>query len=176
MHGIVSLDPAFSNKVCKVLEACKAEGAEMRVYCTLRTPQEQAKLWRQSRSSEAIASKIAELRKAGAHYLADVLHSVGPQFGQPVTNAIPGLSWHQWGLAVDAFWVVDGRACWSTRQGGDDNGYRVWAREAQVQGLVAGGHWKRFKDWPHIQQPSNGVLAVYSLQEVDREMQQRFAT
>ncbi|GAK49224.1 hypothetical protein U14_00443 [Candidatus Moduliflexus flocculans] len=55
--------------------------------------------------------------------------SVGPQYGDPVTNALPGCSWHQWNEAVDLFWVIDGKAEWSSKKkimlqdGSSVNGY-----------------------------------------------------
>jgi hypothetical protein len=85
----------------------------MRPYDTLRSPFEQAKLWRQSRSTQQINAQIAEFTNAGADFLAHCLKSVGPQSGKPVTYAPPGLSWRQWGKSMDAFWLVNGDAVWS---------------------------------------------------------------
>src|SRR6185369_14731386 len=99
-----------------------------------------------------IALKIASLRDQGAPFLAHCLESVGPQSGDPVTNAIPGLSWHQWGEAMDCVWIVDGAAEWSTtRKVNGVNGYRAYANEAVRLGLTAGGFFRSLKDWPHVQ-------------------------
>ena len=106
----------FHEQVDQLLNSCRARGIEMRPYSTLRTPFDQARLWRQSRSIEEIRDKIADLRASGASFLAHCLESVGPQHGEPVTNAIPGFSWHQWGEAVDCFWLVNGKAEWSQRR------------------------------------------------------------
>ena len=89
--------------VDNLLEECRAQGYEMRPYFTLRTAQEQAQLWRQSRTNKEITQKIQELQSNGAPFLADVIQRVGDQNGPKVTNAIPGLSWHQWGEAMDCF-------------------------------------------------------------------------
>jgi peptidoglycan L-alanyl-D-glutamate endopeptidase CwlK len=167
----------FREKVEELLLACDDSGYTMRPYFTLRDPFEQARLWRQSRSSEEIGKRLAWLRKNGGGFIADCIESVGPQFGPPVTNAVPGLSWHQWGEAVDCFWLLDGHAQWSTRKKvGGINGYHHYASRAEELGLIAGGHWHSLKDWPHIQHRAESSPArLYTLEEIDREMQQRFA-
>lgn len=134
------LVPTFRPRLETLLASCRARGVEMRPYMGLRTPLEQARLWRQSRSREQIDAKVAQLHAAGADYLADCIVRVGPQNGDPVTNAVPGLSWHQWGEAADCFWVVKGDAEWSTKRLVNGlNGYRVMAEEAKKLGLDPGG-------------------------------------
>jgi peptidoglycan L-alanyl-D-glutamate endopeptidase CwlK len=91
------LIPEFRQKAEALLEKCAQRGVEMRPYCTLRSPFEQAKLWRQSRTWEEVQTKIAELKAAGANFLVFCFERVGPQNGRHVTNALPGFSWHQWG-------------------------------------------------------------------------------
>lgn len=146
------LVPEFRTSIEQLLENCAKRGCTMRPYMGIRTPQEQGKLWRQSRSIEQIRAKIKELRSQGANFLADCIEKVGPQNGRHVTNAIPGLSWHQWGEAVDSFWLVNGEAEWSiSRKVNGVNGYRVYAEEARELGLTAGGFFTSIKDWPHVQ-------------------------
>jgi hypothetical protein len=166
----------FRNKVLELLARCNSRGYEMRPYVSLRDPYEQARLWRQSRSIEVINEKIQELESAGAAFLVQCLRSVGPQHGDPVTNALPGLSWHQWGEAADCFWVLDGRDEWSTKKlVAGRNGYKVYANEAEAMGITAGGNWKNLKDWPHVQLRSAGSpLTEMSLREIDAAMKQRF--
>ena len=112
----------------------------------------------------------------GAPFLAHCLELAGPQNGKLATRAIPGLSWHQWGEAIDSFWVVDGAAEWSTtKQIDGQNGYRVYAEEASKLGLDAGGLWRRFKDWPHVQLRSEpSPLGAMTLVQIDAEMSRRF--
>lgn len=166
----------FNAKLNDLLLECSSHGVEMRPYFGIRTPFEQAKLWRQSRTREEINQKIKELREAGAPFLADCLESVGPQSGSPVTNAIPGLSWHQWGEAVDSAWVVAGKTEWSTQKKVDGiNGYQVYAEQAVNLGLDPGGLWKSLKDWPHVQlRAASSPLKVLSIVEIDRTMKKRF--
>jgi len=153
----------------------------MTPYYTIRTPHQQAKLWRQSRTAAEIQDRIQWLRNHGAPYLASVIDEVGPQFGKKVTNAIPGLSWHQWGEAVDCFWNLDERAEWSARKkvilpdGRQLNGYKTYAEESVKCGLTAGGLWANFKDWPHVQFRNQAISRFYTIQEIDQHMQDSFA-
>ncbi|MGV8830895.1 MAG: M15 family metallopeptidase [Devosia sp.] len=171
------LDPAFRSKAEELLANLIGVGVDMRPYFGLRTLEVQAILWRQSRATEEIKAAIQKLQNANAPYLAEVLHSVGPQHGPHVTNALPGLSWHQWGEALDCFWSLNGSAEWSASKTADGiNGYRIYADRATDIGLNAGGHWSSFKDWPHIQLRSAGspISAGMTLAEVDAQMHHRF--
>lgn len=168
----------FRAKVEDLVANCRQHGGEMRPYCALRTPFEQAKLWRQSRALEEIRDKIASLKAAGADFLAHCIESVGPQNGGHVTNAPPGLSWHQWGEAVDCMWIVGGQAEWSTtKKVNGVNGYRLYAEEARKLGLSAGGLWTSFKDWPHVQLRAAGSPEkIMPLKDIDAEMRRRFGS
>ncbi|HEX3046195.1 MAG TPA: M15 family metallopeptidase [Bacillota bacterium] len=170
------LVPEFQTKVQTLIKNCQNRGIEMRINDTLRDPFGQAKLWRQSRSREEITAKIQEFKTAGADFLAYCIESVGPQFGDPVTNTPPGLSWHQWGEAFDAFWIVGGKAEWSTiKKVGGLNGFRVYAEEAKSLGLTAGGLWTNFKDWPHVQLRVAGTpKSIYTIKQINDKMKERF--
>jgi hypothetical protein len=172
-----TLIPEFRTDVEAVLDACEQSGYSMRPFYTLRTPFEQGKLWRQSRSSQQVREKIAELKSKGAIFLAHCIDSVGPQNGRHVTNAIPGFSWHQWGEAVDCFWLLDGKAEWSVRKKVNGvNGYVNYAEKAKLAGLTAGGLWSSFKDWPHLQKrKESNPGRIFSLMEIDQEMEKVFA-
>ena len=171
------LVPEFRSQVEELLNLCDQSGYTMRQFFTLRTPFEQGILWRQSRSSQEVQQKILELQDSGADFLAHCIDSVGPQNGRHVTNAIPGLSWHQWGEAVDCFWLLDGNAEWSTRKKVDGaNGYVNYAEKARSLGLTAGGFWSSFIDWPHVQmRKESNPSRVYSLHEINQQMANRFA-
>jgi peptidoglycan L-alanyl-D-glutamate endopeptidase CwlK len=175
-RDLKDLVPDFRGPMTKLLDKLKKRGIEMRPYHTLRDPLEQARLWRQSRTAAEIEQQIARFRAAGAGFLAHCIEAAGPQHGDPVTNALPGLSWHQWGEAVDCMWVVDGRAKWSTQElVGGVNGYRVYAQEAQKLGLTPGGFFTKLKDWPHVQKRAAGSpTSLMTLAEIDAEMRERF--
>jgi hypothetical protein len=162
--------------VSQLVARCQERGVEMRPNNGLRDPFEQARLWRQSRSIEEIQEKIVEFEQTGAEFLAHCLRTVGPQHGDHVTDTPPGFSWHQWGEALDCFWVVDGKAEWSTRRLVDGlNGYHVLADEAEAVGLTPGGHWKNFKDWPHVQlRAAINAGSIMTVRDIDAAMHARF--
>jgi peptidoglycan L-alanyl-D-glutamate endopeptidase CwlK len=170
------VEPTLKQKVLDLLGRCNQMGIEMRPNSGLRDPFEQARLWRQSRSREEINAKISKFEAAGASFLAHCLESVGPQHGGHVTDTPPGFSWHQWGEAIDCFWLVDGKAEWSVRKTiNGKNGYKVYAAQAEVVGLTAGGHWSSFKDWPHVQlRPASNAGKVFNVREIDARMRERF--
>jgi hypothetical protein len=74
--------------------------------------------------------------------------------GSVVTNAKPGMSAHNWGLAADLLPVnpATGKGDWNW-----DAGFKVMADEAQALGLRAGYYFKSFVDLPHIEDPSFSV-------------------
>jgi hypothetical protein len=124
-------------------------GFEVVPFSTLRTPADQARLWRSSRSKGVIGNMVRRLRGFNANYVANVLENVGPQFPEPgqkghKTNAIPGESWHNYGLAVD---------CYGKDKGGDmtwdpdHEVYQVYHEAALANGLHLGPDW----DAVHIQ-------------------------
>jgi len=172
------LQSDFQSAFNQLLISCDAQNIQMSPYFGIRNPLEQARLWRQSRNSTEINSKIAELRSKGAAFLADCIELVGPQHGKPVTNAIPGLSWHQWGEAVDSVWVVNGRSEWSASKKIDGkNGYQVYAAEAEKLGLTAGGLWKSLKDWPHVQlRKASSPLAFFKIQQINERMKELYSS
>ena len=140
-----TLHPDFRAKVEQLLANLARQGFTLRPYCTVRDPFEQAKLWRQSRSSQQIKTMVARLRAQGAGRIAACIEEVGPRSGKPVTNAVPGYSWHQYGEAIDCFLLdKDGHADWDSSA----LGYVAYAREATALGLRAG---RDFGDSPHVQ-------------------------
>lgn len=164
------LDPKLADGVREVVRRCKTDGYKLVPYFGLRTPWEQAKLYRQSRSTAEINSRVQELRSNGAPFLAEVLDSVGPQpSGPKVTNAPPGLSWHQWSEAVDSYWWLNGQIEWFKTEG-----YKVYADHARALGLTAGFYWSD-PDLGHVQLRSvSSPRKTYSFPEIDDTMRERF--
>jgi len=72
--------------------------------------------------------------------------------GSIVTNARGGYSWHNFGLAADYAFVIDGKVTW--------NGpWDVFGKVARQCELEWGGDWKRFTDRPHVQCTRGKTLA-----------------
>jgi len=150
-------------------------------YCTVRDPLQQAREWRSTRSTAVVKRKVAELKRKDAPFLASCIETAGPQPSNGrkshVTYAIPGLSWHQWGEAVDSYWEVrPGVAAWSARKnyGFSHNAYVEMERIAEEMGMRGLG--SEFGDWPHIQyrQESSPLKMGISLKEVNDEMEKKF--
>lgn len=148
------LRPEFLGKLESVLAKAAKAGVHMVPYETQRSVWKQARLWRQSRSAAEVKERYLSLKRSGAEYVAKVLQQVGPQPEGPwATNALPGQSWHQWGLACDLYWDrngpdVPGGAEWS-----DMTGYKVFATIARDAGLTSGFFW-RSRDAVHVQLPA----------------------
>ncbi len=68
--------------------------------------------------------------------------------GKVVTNAEPGHSWHQFGLAVDVVPLgLEGQPDWNIE-------HPTWQRIVAAGtslGLVAGAQFRSFPDYPHLQ-------------------------
>lgn len=166
----------FRSKVEELLAKCKERHVNMSPYFTLRTPQEQASLWRQGRSNTDTALKALALENAKAPFLAECLRSNQPQETNLVTNALPGYSWHQWGEACDCVWI-DGanKVNWNTRQiVGGVNGYQIYAEEAVKIGLTAGGCFTNLKDWTHVQLRKDPSPSSLGIEVIEAEMKRRF--
>ncbi|MGA0846564.1 MAG: M15 family metallopeptidase [Luteolibacter sp.] len=108
------------------LSLCRAEGIHVKVISGHRSFEEQADLYAKGRTKA----------------------------GQKVTNAKPGHSWHNFGVAWD-FVVFDDadQPLWNspfmTRCG----------EIGEALGLEWGGRWKKLKDTPHLQLMTGITLA-----------------
>lgn len=153
-------------KATLVVEACKeAAGFDLLIYCTLRPLEEQAKLWRQSRSRAQIDEKKALYASRGFDFLAEILENVGPQYGPHVTNAAPGESWHNYGQAFDAVPMRGGKPVWSYLDGKDL--WDAYGEAARGADLYWAGDWVSFREYPHAQLRAGGnPLREYSPESI----------
>lgn len=96
-------------------------GKQLWLTCVYRSPEEQQILYQQGRSAP----------------------------GQIVTQLDGVTKRSQHNLrptrALDFCVVIGGKASW------DPEEYEPVCVLAEARGLVAGGHWPRFKDWPHLE-------------------------
>lgn len=123
------------------VEKCKVQGVELLIYTPLRTLEEQAKLYRQSRTISQIEKKIIELNKNGFSFLADILKGVGPQNGPHTTNAAPGEPWHNYGSAFDTIPLLNGQVTWRVDK--IEVTWNVYGQAAVSVGLEWGGNWPK---------------------------------
>ena len=70
--------------------------------------------------------------------------------GKRVTNAKPGQSPHNYGLAQDYVPVVSGKRTFNVKM----KWWSKFGKAAKKVGLEWGGYWKAFQDKPHVQMPN----------------------
>lgn len=101
--------------------------AMFRIVSTLRTFDEQQALYNQGRTKP------------------------GPR----VTNAKPGFSFHNYGLALDFAHVIDGKTTsWDIDKDWDGDHKSDWMEVVEIfkrHGWEWGGNWRSIKDYPHFQ-------------------------
>ena len=154
-RDVNDLMPNMKDAAIKVRKDCLGKGVNLLIYCTLRSLEEQAKLYRQSRMTSEIITKIRILESKGFDFLAKVLKDVGSipgKVGAHVTYVVPGESWHNLGMAFDAVPLQNGNPRWDT----GFPGWKVYGECATAAGLMWGGSWTSFKDYPHCQLIQSG--------------------
>jgi peptidoglycan L-alanyl-D-glutamate endopeptidase CwlK len=92
-----------------------------------------------------------------------------------VTNAKGGMSYHNYGLAIDIVLLVDGKASWDVKSDFDGDGKSDWREVVQIFksfGWEAGIDWK-FYDAPHFQKTFGysvrELLALHQAGKVDAQ-------
>lgn len=135
------LHPRLRGEAAKIYaEICQAlTGRAMcRFTYTLRTFQEQQALYDLGRTCKNVSGATAK-----------------KPMGSIVTNARPGQSFHNYGLAVDIALILDGReASWDTVKDFDGDRVADWMECVKVfkkYGWQWGGDWTTLKDYPHFQ-------------------------
>ena len=172
-RDINDLHPEVKEKAEIVQQACKeAAGFDLLIYSTLRPLEEQAKLFRQSRSKAEIDLKCTKFRVRGFDFLADVIQSVGPCYGNHVTNAAPGESWHNYGEAWDAVPLVGGKPVWSYFDGKEM--WNAYGEAVRQVGMHWAGDWTRFREYPHAQlQVGSNPLKLLPPDKIKKELEKR---
>lgn len=120
------LHPALKPLALQFQSECLAQGIDVLIYCTYRSPDEQNSLYAQGRSEP----------------------------GRIVTYAQGGQSKHNFMIGVfpasKAFDVVplrNGKPVWAA----SDPLWKTLGRIGESLGLEWAGTWKRFKEYPHFQ-------------------------
>lgn len=163
---IEDLEIGIQVRAKTLIHRCEGRGADLLIYCTYRSFEEQAKLYRQSRPMSTIVKKCQKLNDAGFPELANVIWNVGPQMGvnfKHVTFAGPGESWHQYRQAFDGVPLVGGKAAWDVEQ--FKSLWDIYGGEAEKLGFHWAGRWTKFKEYPHCQ----AIHGSNPLKILDRE-------
>ena len=119
------LHPFLDNKIRAVIKEAKSKGINLKIISGHRTLAKQQELYMSGRNGK----------------------------GHIVTNAPPGFSYHNYGLAVDVCEFVNGKPKWNSKH---------WALIGEIgkkHGLVWGGDWKSLVDKPHFQLTIRDIVA-----------------
>lgn len=168
-RSLKKLVPEAAQKAERVRTYCAVRGVPILIYCTLRSLEEQAKLYRQSRSYATIVAKMNALTDAGFGFLAEIIEKVGPQSGPHVTNAAPGESWHNYAEAFDAVPLLGGKALWQYE--GNEKAWNTYGEAVRKEGMQWAGDWKTFRELPHAQLSQAGnPLELHSPKEIQEKL------
>jgi peptidoglycan L-alanyl-D-glutamate endopeptidase CwlK len=113
----------FKNWILECQVLAKAFNYEYKAISGNRTFEEQAKIYAQGRTAP----------------------------GKIVTNAKPGFSNHNYGIAVDMGVFKDGKYLDSSKPSEAEAFHRKAAEIAEKYNIEWGGSWKSFKDYPHFE-------------------------
>lgn len=140
------LHPAFKARVDLWLADVHAAGHEILIVETRRTMDVAEAYYAQSREPNETVNILR------AHAGLPLLKLQTDRYAK-ITDAMPGLSWHIYGLAVDFVPMSNGKCLWSYSENSVE--YAEIAKLAEKHGLQWGGEWRSFKDYPHIEYHPN---------------------
>lgn len=121
-RDINALLPHVARRVVAFISALEKAGITILVTCTVRSPEEQDRLYAQGRTVP----------------------------GRIVTNAKAWQSWHNVRRAIDLVPLRDGKPVWGT-QGADLVLWRQIGEIGKNNGLEWAGSWRKFREYPHFQ-------------------------
>lgn len=121
----------FKNWIAECQILAKAFNYEYKAISGNRTWEEQAKIYAQGRTAP----------------------------GKVVTNARPGYSNHNYGIAVDMGVFENGKYLDASNPGKAEAFHREAAKIAEKYNIEWGGSWKTFKDYPHFEYRTGKTLA-----------------
>ncbi len=106
------LEPKFLEKLQQLIARCEAERIQLKIGTGIRGPGAQGWMWCRSRSAFEVEQKC-RIIKVSAPTMASFLRQEFAALGPPMTESLPGQSWHQWGEAADVYAAVGDAAAWS---------------------------------------------------------------
>lgn len=148
-YRIGKLHPLIRDKVRSFLKAAEAHGIFLRVTDGLRTFKEQGAIYNQP------FDKID-----------NDLDGVIDEADEKVSNAKPGSSYHNYGLAFDVVPMVGLKPVWNSDK------WSEIARIGKSYGFFWGGDFKSFIDKPHFEfriLAVSSLLALYNNKEIDKD-------
>lgn len=146
IRDLNELHPAFRARVDLWLADVHAAGHEILVVETRRTMAVAEAYYAQSREPNG---EVDALRaKAG---LPPLVFQKAPY--PKITDAMPGMSWHIYGLALDFVPMVNGKCMWDFNT--NLVAYQTIVDLAKKREMGWGGDWRSFKDFSHIEYHPN---------------------
>lgn len=146
LNKIALLHPKVRAEVEHIYKAQIVPILSGRAFCrfthTLRTFQEQADLYAQGRTK--------------------LYDAAGRRLGK-VTNAKPGFSFHNYGLAIDIVLVVGSAAKWDIVTDYDGDRKADWMEVVSIfkaNGWTWGGDFRSFKDYPHFEKAFGNSIST----------------
>lgn len=125
------VQPLFKKWILECQELARSLGYEYKAISGNRSWDEQAKIYAQGRTAP----------------------------GKIVTNAKPGYSNHNYGIAVDMGVFKDGKYLDESKPSESEAFHRKAAELALKFNLEWGGSWKTFKDYPHFEWKTGKTLS-----------------
>jgi len=101
MIDLDELDSDFRDKLVNVIRDSLAIGMALDIRVGTLNVQQQAKLWRRSRTDNEIDHGIFELEQENCPFLAEVLRRANSPAGVAVTGDMPGFTWQNFGEEVE---------------------------------------------------------------------------
>lgn len=143
----LDLHPFFAKQVEALKELCLKEGFPITIYCGRRSFEEQAAIYGEGRTKSQI--EMAALNYKTQAVRDRFLKTCRPKSGKRKTNALPGKSFHQYGLAIDGAPLMEDKKNidWSER----NPEWLIWAKLGETLGMESAARWKTFKEYPHLQ-------------------------
>lgn len=142
---ITKLEPHFLAKCIQLVKNCAARGKMYYATSGIRSWKESQDLYNKGRNEkgEVVDPKLV------------------------VTRALPGMSYHNYGIACD-FCLDKDLDKAGLQPDWDLKSYKILGEEAVRLGLEAGVFWKGFVDAPHIQLPLNllGISGISVLRSL----------
>src|SRR4051812_25246884 len=142
---LADVHPELGKRVRSMITALEVEGILLRVTEGLRPWSRQADYYAKGRTV------MSDIPCVHAHAQRAPGTCAEHPLGATVTNAQPGHSWHQFGLAVD---VVPDDQSVGGFQADWNTDHPVWKKVIAVgeaAGLESGSEWRTRPDWPHFQ-------------------------
>jgi len=134
---IGDVHPSLKEYAIELIKRCYKEGIRVQLSSGYRSPIDQAYIYGQGRSSYIYNGKqYGRIKDANGNQL------------PIISNAKPGTSIHNYGLAIDYFLVTEdgNNSIWTVNAD-----WKRVAAIAKLMGFEWGGDWSSFKDYPHLQ-------------------------